>query len=74
MHEEQIELDGSTMHVVERSVIDSSIQAEYKTTCKQFPDRVEFKNKNGIVEVCRFDDDGNFKYGDYTYKKQSPTN
>jgi hypothetical protein len=69
VQEEQIELNGSKMHVRERSVIDSSIQAEYKTTCSQFEDRIEFKDKNGIVVVGRFDDDGNLKYGDYTYKR-----
>jgi hypothetical protein len=69
VQEEEIELNGSTMHVTERSVFDSSIQAEYKTTCNQFEDRIEFKDKNGIVVIGRFDDNGNLKYGDYTYKR-----
>lgn len=69
VHEEQIELAGSTMHVTERSAIDNSIQAEYKTSCNQFEDRIEFKDKNGVTIIGRFDDQGNLKYGDYTYNR-----
>jgi hypothetical protein len=71
VHTEIIELDGNTMSVKSISIIDSSILSEFKTECTQYNDRVEFKNKNGIVQIARFDGNGNLKYGEYTYKIQN---
>jgi hypothetical protein len=69
IHTEIIELDGNTLSVKSISIIDGSILSEFKTDCTQYDDRVEFKNKNGVVQVARFDVNGNLKYGEYVYRK-----
>lgn len=68
VHAEIIDLDGNTMSVKSISIVDSSILSEFKTACTQYNDRIEFKNKDGILQLARFDVDGNLKYGEYTYK------
>jgi len=66
---EQIELDGNDMYYRSTSIIDNTVQSEFKTSCNQYPDRIEFKNKDGITCIARFDQDGNLKFQEYTYKK-----
>ena len=66
---EEVKLDGNVMYFRSTSIGDNSTISEYKTSCEQFPDRVEFKGKDGLTLVGRFDKDENLKYGEYTYKK-----
>ncbi len=66
---EEVELDGNVMYFRSSSIIDKSTLSEYKTSCEQFVDRVEFKGKDGLTLIGRFDKDGNLNYGEYTYKK-----
>jgi superfamily I DNA and RNA helicase len=69
VNDQEIELEGNTMDIKALSVVDTTILAEFKTTCKQFDDRIEFKGKDGVTVVARFDKDGNLKYGEYIYEK-----
>jgi len=69
VNKEQIELKGNEMYITTLSIIDNSIIAEFKTTCTQYPEKIEFKGKDGITYIARVDEDGNIKYGEYTYKK-----
>lgn len=66
---EEIELKGSDMYYRSVSVVDGSIGSEFKTTCIQYQDRIEFKGKDGVDYVARIDNQGNISYGAYTYKK-----
>lgn len=69
VHYEELEITGSELHFRAISVADSKILNEFKTSCTQFQDRLEFKDKNGLIMIARVDENGNLKYGDYTYKK-----
>jgi hypothetical protein len=66
---EEIELRGSDMYYRSLSLADNSILNELKITCVQYEGHIEFKNKDGITVIARIDEDGNIKYGEYTYKK-----
>jgi len=69
VNDEEIELNGNEMHCTSFSVIDNKILREYKTTCKQFEDRIEYKDKNGMTVIMRPDGNGNISFGEYTYER-----
>jgi hypothetical protein len=69
VNDEVIELDGNFITIKFISVVNKSILSEYKKTCKQYQDRIEYRNKDGIDFVVRFDEQGNMKYGEYVYKR-----
>ena len=66
---EQIELDGDVMYYKSTSIVDNTTLSEFKIPCNQYADRVEFKNKDGITCIARFDQNGDLKFQEYTYKK-----
>jgi hypothetical protein len=72
VNDEEIEISGNEMYLKSKSSFGDEVYREFKTTCIQYPDRVEYKGKDGITVVVRFDKDGNFKYGEFVYEKVNP--
>jgi hypothetical protein len=64
VNDEEIEIKGNEMYLKSKSSFDNEVYGEFKTSCRQYPDRVEFKGKDGLTVVLRLDDDGNFKIGE----------
>lgn len=65
---EEIEIKGNELYYKSFSVTGEPGN-EFKTSCEQFPDRVEFKAKGGITSIARFNENGDMTFGEYTYKK-----
>lgn len=66
---EEIELNGNEFIYRSLSLADDSVLNEIRTSCIQFPERVEINGKDGVSIVAKFDEAGNVVYGEYTYKK-----
>lgn len=69
VNDEEIEIKGNEMYLKSRSSFDNEVYGEFKTSCRQYPDRIEFKGKEGLTVIARLDKDGNFKIGEYVYEK-----
>lgn len=69
---EELKLDGNELLYTARSAFDNRVFEEIKLECNQFPDHIEFKDKNGVKRIARFSESGDLQYGEYTYKKFDP--
>jgi hypothetical protein len=67
-HKEILEVNGNEIDY--KGILDNKVAEEIKTTCQQFNDRIEFKDKNGLIRVLRIDSAGNLISGEYIYKKE----
>lgn len=72
VNDEEIEFNGNDMIFKSMSITDGSLLSEQRLSCTQYPDRIEYKGKDGIINIVRLDENGNLKYGEYTYKKVDP--
>lgn len=69
---EELKIEGNDLYYTSRSAFDKKVFEEIKLECSQYPDRIEYKDKNGLTRILRFTEKGSLKYGEYTYEKFNP--
>lgn len=69
VNDEVIEFNGNDMFFKAISITDGRVLSEQRLSCTQYSDRIEFEGKDGVITIVHFDENGNVKYGAYTYKK-----